>query len=484
MWRPEESPRYALPDVDRFLDVLNRSADFFAPLERIYVARAPGRLDLMGGIADYSGALVLELPLNVATFAAVQAVPEQTLVMQTTAAADIGVDARVAVPLDTLLPRDEPLDYSAAHELLTANARESWAAYVAGVLVVLQRECGVRGRTGLRVLVHSEVPPSAGVSSSAALEVAAMWAICAAWGVELEGREVEFAQLCQKVENVVVGAPCGVMDQMTSACGQRGRLYALLCQPAEPQGLVPLPPEVEVWGICSGVRHGVSGADYTGVRVGAFMGYRIIAHRSALPATSLGDGRVAVDDSRWHGYLANVTPAQWELEYRELVPHRINGAAFLERYGGSTDQVTRVDPARTYAVRAPTAHPIYEHQRVGSFLGLLKKGSLGEDQLSCLGKLMYKSHASYGACGLGSEATDRLVELVRDSGPAAGLYGAKITGGGCGGTVAVLARRGARSAVEQVKETYERQTGRHATVVGGSSPGAVQFGGFQLVPSE
>ena len=64
----------------------------------------------------------------------------------------------------------------------------------------------------------------------------------------------------------------------------------------------------------------------------------------------------------------------------------------------------------------------------------------GVGQKSALGELMYESHASYGACGLGSGGTDLLVKLVRESGLATGLYGAKITGGGSGGVVAVLAR--------------------------------------------
>ena len=62
---------------------------------------------------------------------------------------------------------------------------------------------------------------------------------------------------------------------------------------------------------------------------------------------------------------------------------------------------------------------------------------------------MYESHASYSACGLGSDGTDRLVQLVREAGPAAGLYGAKITGGGSGGTVAVLAAPGRRAAIDE-----------------------------------
>src|SRR5438093_7131929 len=100
----------------------------------------------------------------------------------------------------------------------------------------------------------------------------------------------------------------------------------------------------------------------------------------------------------------------------------MSGATFLERYAGSTDQVTSVDPEHVYAVRQPAAHPIYEHHRVQLFRALLQQQPISEESLMLLGELMYQSHASYSACGLGSVGTDRLVELVRQAGPTAGLY--------------------------------------------------------------
>ena len=80
----------------------------------------------------------------------------------------------------------------------------------------------------------------------------------------------------------MVGAPCGIMDQMTSALGRTNKLLALLCQPAEVQGFVTIPDSIGLWGIDSGIRHAVSGSDYTSVRTGAFMGYRMIASLAAL----------------------------------------------------------------------------------------------------------------------------------------------------------------------------------------------------------
>lgn len=505
MWRPISPPSHQLDDLERFLGVLGRHEDLFDTAAPLTVGRAPGRLDLMGGIADYSGALVLELPLASAAYVAVQEADEPTVAVRSPDAASIGAAPDLRLPLDALLPAT-PLSYAEARALLGADHRTSWAAYVLGALAALALEHGLRPRRGLRMLVSSDVPPGKGVSSSAAIEVAAMRALCALYGVALDGRAS--AILCQKVENLVVGAPCGVMDQMTSSLGEQGRLLALLCQPAEPQAAVTIPPELEVWGIDSGIRHAVSGADYGSVRVGAFMGYRIVADLLGLPAEPLGAGRAAVTDERFGGYLANVPPSLWEQQLRAQVPETISGAEFLARYGGTTDTVTHVDPARTYAVRQPAAHPIYEHHRVRLFRSLLESiglpqrtqraqsqnnvvhtasqpsvfsvTSVADETFLLLGELMFQSHASYSACGLGSDGTDRLVELVRAAGPQSGLFGAKITGGGSGGTVAVLARRGSEAAVRALADSYARESGREATILGGSSPGAAQLGALQL----
>lgn len=298
-------------------------------------------------------------------------------------------------------------------------------------------------------------------------------------GTPLDGAEL--ARLCQVAENHVVGAPCGIMDQMTAALGRADHLLALLCQPAEVRGFVPLPPGLGFWGIDSGIRHAVSGSDYTSVRAGAFMGYRILADLAGLKPLGPGPGgTLRFEDPPWHGYLANLTPQEFEDRFAGRLPETMTGAEFLRRYGGSTDAVARIEAGRTYAVRRPTAHPIHEHARVQRFAQLLA-GPPDEAGLREMGELMFAAHAGYSACGLGSAGTDRLVELVREAGEAAGLYGAKITGGGSGGTVAVLGRAGAGAAVAAVARRYAQETGRETAVFAGSSAGACHFGALTLV---
>ena len=99
-----------------------------------------------------------------------------------------------------------------------------------------------------------------------------------------------------------------------------------------------------------------------------------------------------------------------------------------------------------------------------------------EQQLELMGELMYQSHESYSACGLGSRGTDLIVGLVRKEGPSQGMYGARITGGGSGGTVVVLGRKDAYPAIARIVEAYEKIVGYRPYVFSGSSDGAAKFG--------
>jgi L-arabinokinase len=245
------------------------------------------------------------------------------------------------------------------------------------------------------------------------------------------------------------------MDQMTCVFGEENALLTLLCQPARLQPPVPLPGDVEIWGLDSGERHAVGGADYGSVRTGAFMGLRIVNQLAAVP----------VD------YLANIAPSEFEREFLHQLPEEMSGDDFLRQHGGTADRVTTVERGRRYRVRAPSAHPVYERRRAEEFRQLLGE-TPGEERRVRLGALMYESHASYTVCGLGSPGTERLVELVRAEGPAAGLYGARITGGGSGGTVAVLGRQDASAAIVRVAGAFERATGHRPHIFSGSSAGA------------
>ena len=479
MFKIVEGNSQGLSDVEWFVRLLGTLPDglgrFFDTDRDIVVTRAPGRLDVMGGIADYSGSLVLEMPIAEATFAAIQKNSSGKIEI-----ASINSDGErfftFGLNLADLSRNAQPIALASARDFLNKRKGGGWASYIAGAFFVLAKELGIRFDSGAGIVVASQVPIGKGVSSSAALEVSAMQAVCIAYEIDVSPRDL--ALLCQLVENRVVGAACGVMDQITSHCGEAGKLTSIVCQPAEIKGWLDIPDDIEFWGIDSGVRHAVSGSDYSSVRTGAFLGYRIIAELARLHIREIGAGVVEIDDTRWDGYLANVNPEEYEREFRHEIPDAMDGREFLSKFGGITDTVTSVDPNKTYAIKAPAEHAIYENRRVQRFADLMT-ASPEPDRLAQAGELMFGSHESYKACGLTESRTDRIVELVRTSGDE-GLFGARITGGGSGGTVVVLARRESRKAIVELVDRLADETGARPHVFHGSSPGCSLFGHVRL----
>ncbi|XP_077238581.1 L-arabinokinase-like [Tasmannia lanceolata] len=494
------------------------AAGLFNWEEEIFVARAPGRLDVMGGIADYSGSLVLQMPIKEACHVAVQRNHPSKQKLWKHALSRQHANGQRPIPvlqivsfgselsnraptfdmdLSDFMDGDKPITYEKAYKYFAQDPSQNWAAYIAGTILVLMSELGVRFDDSISILVSSAVPEGKGVSSSAAVEVATMSAIAAAHGLKIAPRDL--ALLCQKVENHIVGAPCGVMDQMTSACGEANKLLAMVCQPAEVKELVNIPTHIRFWGIDSGIRHSIGGADYGSVRIGAFMGLKMIkSEAAALLSRSVGSVNPPQHENgtnsyefEEHGielleaeasldYLCNVSPHRYEAFYTKKLPEFMLGETFLDKYVDHNDSVTVIDCKRKYVVRAPARHPIYENFRVKAFKVLLTAATTDE-QLSALGELMYQCHYGYGECGLGSDGTDRLVKLVQERqhrSESRTLFGAKITGGGSGGSVCVIGRNCIRSSEEilEIQQRYKAATGYLPYIFEGSSPGAGKFG--------
>ncbi|KAH6798543.1 arabinose kinase [Perilla frutescens var. frutescens] len=493
--------------------------------EDIIVARAPGRLDVMGGIADYSGSLVLQMPIREACHVAIQrSHPDKQKLWKHAQArqqnkghgskpvlqvVSFGSELSNRAPtfdmdLSEFVEDGRPISYKKAQHYFAQDPSQKWAAYVAGTILVLMTELGVQFVDSISILVFSAVPEGKGVSSSAAIEVATMSAVAASHGIDIAPRDL--ALLCQKVENHIVGAPCGVMDQMASACGEANKLLAMLCQPAEVVGHVEIPPHIRFWGIDSGIRHSVGGADYGSVRIGTFMGRKMIkslaseqlhsyiTNRDLKKAGGLNndemdeDGRDLLEADAAMDYLCNISPHRYEECYVNKIPEFVLGNDFIENYDHHDDPVTIIDKNISYAVSTPTRHPVYENFRVKAFKALLS-ATPSDDQLSALGELMYQCHYSYGACGLGSDGTDKLVQLVQEMQhskslkPYSGtLFGAKITGGGSGGTVCVMGNNISRSSEQilKIQQKYKAITGFLPYVFEGSSPGAGTFGYLRI----
>jgi galactokinase len=360
---------------------------------------APGRLDLLGGVADYAGALVLEMPTRQSTNVVVEGEGEFVVGPAVLSAAE--------------LARWASLPYEEVRRQLVELPR--WTHYVIGVAVVLLRH-GVIGAARGRVEVRSDLPESVGAASSAALEVATARAL-GAGGIH----PLRLATLCQEAENQVVGAPCGIMDQVAVALGVPGAVLPVLCRPASVETAVTVPDGLEVVGWPTGAAHDVSGVSYRRARAAAFMGKRMVedsvgrswAWGSELPADEV-----------------------------EALPEVVGGSAFLDRWGDHGDDVTSVSAEEWYPVRAATRFGGAEHDRCRVALPALRRG----DALA-VGACMAASQAGYDAMGLGHPTATTVVgrALARP-----GVHGARSSGGGCGGTVVVLCEHGALDDLDEL----------------------------------
>jgi galactokinase len=358
--------------------------------------RAPGRLDLLGGVADYSGALVLEIPTRQAT--EVEATPAESLFVG---------------PVDLTLEEMARLAAMPYPEVrLAFRPFPRWTHYVLGVALVLVRH-NVIEPPRARLSVSSDLPVSVGVASSAALEVATARAL----GAEVD--PFRLAALCQEAENHVVGAPCGIMDQVSVAAGEPGVILPVLCRPASVRPPQALPPGLEVVGWPSGAEHDVSGTPYARARAAAFMGKRMVEQSA---------GR----SWRWVSEL----PA----DALAGLPELVTGDEFLSRWDRTGDDVTTVDAHESYPVQAATAFGVEENRRSEAALEGLRRR-----RHDVLGGLMADSDSAYRAMGLGHPATAAIVAEARSR---PGVHGARSSGGGCGGTVVVLCEQGVLDDVE------------------------------------
>jgi galactokinase len=192
------------PDLSRRALVAQAFQQRFDSLPALW-ARAPGRVDLMGSHTDYNLGFVLTLPIGRDTWIAARPRPDRQVRLHS-----MNLEADATFSLDAL---ERP-------------AGRDWSNYVRAVAAVLQQE-GLEPR-GFEGVIHSTVPMSSGLSSSAALECATATLLEALGGWALA--PVKKALLCQRAENQFVGVNCGILDQYTSCVGQAGCALLLDCR--------------------------------------------------------------------------------------------------------------------------------------------------------------------------------------------------------------------------------------------------------------
>lgn len=317
---------------------------------------APGRVNLIGEHTDYNGGFALPIALPQRTTVAFSPAEIDTLTVLSAAA-----DASVRIPLDTV-----PGEVS------------GWAAYVAGVIWAL-REHGVAVPGGT-LSISSDVPIGSGLSSSAALECAVLGALISAAGVQID--RIERARIGQRAENDYVGAPTGLLDQLSSLFGE---VSAALLIDFRDVAVHPVPFDPDASGVTlllfdSGQRHGHVDGEYA-------------ARRASCERAAAALGVASLRE----------------------VQHR--GVQVLDGIA---------DPVDVRRAR----HVLTENERVLDFVA-----ACAELDFAAAGRLLTASHASMRD---DFEITTAHLDLIVDAAVAAGALGARMTGGGFGGCVIAL----------------------------------------------
>jgi len=371
--------------ADAANDLTEKFVRLFGQLPAI--VNAPGRVNLIGEHTDYNEGFVLPAAIQFHTSVAFAPRKDNKLVCRSENYA-------------------EQVEFTL--EQLPTKARAHWSDYVVGVAEMLSQQGIPLG--GANLLICGDVPLGAGLSSSAALEVAVCHALEEMNSVKTEGARV--ARLCQRAENEFVGAQCGIMDQFVSVHGKKDHAMLLDCRTLEYRHL-PLPENVRLVICNTMIRSSVAGGEYNQRRKECEAGAQFFGGRSP--------GVRALRDVSMEDFLRH------EAELPEKVRKRCR-------------------------------HVITENARVAQ-----AAEALASHDLNRFGLLMGESHASLrDDFQVSCKELDILVDLA---GQADGVYGARMTGGGFGGcTVNLVKSQRADEFQSRVAGGYERATGKRPEI--------------------
>jgi len=367
-----------------------------------WVVRAPGRVNLIGEHTDYNDGFVLPLAIDRAIWIALRPRDDRRVVVHS---------------VDFDQSRDFSLDELIDEAGKPRNQGDGWIEYVKAMAWSLQ-DAG-HDLTGWEGVVEGDVPVGAGLSSSAALEIATARAFTAAGALDWDSAGM--ARLGQRAENLWIGVNCGIMDQLISAAGRAGHALLIDCRSLRTRP-VPFPPGVAVVILDTATRRGLVDSAYNERRAQCEAAARFFD----VPA------------------LRDV-----ELDV-------------FERLASGLDE-----PAQSRAL-----HVITENSRTLQAVDAMERG-----ELCALGVLMRKSHASLrDDYEVSSDALDAMVESAQAH-PA--CYGARMTGAGFGGcAVAIVEAQAGDDFSQTVAADYQRKTAHTPAVyVCQPSNGAEVFAG-------
>ena len=346
-----------------------------------WLVTAPGRINLIGEHTDYNDGFVLPMAIDRAVCIALRPRPGRQVRLHSL---DFG--QTLVFSLDAL-----------------RNENGGWAEYVKGVAWAL-------GEAGLKLgawegVLGGDVPIGAGLSSSAATELAVARAFAVA--SDLAWDPVAMAKLCQRAENRWVGLNCGIMDQLISAAGEAGHALLIDCRSLAITS-VPVPPQVRFLVLDSAAPRTLAGSAYNVRR--AECEAAVSKLQAAYPGISA---------------LRDVTPAMLAAGADRLAPNELQRAR----------------------------HIVSENARV-----LASVQALNEGDMRRLGETMVDSHASLrDDYEVSSRELDTLVDLALAT---PGVLGGRLTGAGFGGcAIALVLPEAAGVASESIMQRYRAATG-------------------------
>ena len=361
--------------VDRFHEIFGREGS-------VFLAQAPGRVNLIGEHTDYNGGYVLPIAIDRSVRIAFR--PTRSLRVEIVS---LNYGGRETFDLNALARRDEP----------------GWINYPMGVANAL-REAG-HEVSGFEGVVQGDVPVGAGLSSSAAFEVAAILAFCSVSGVDLD--RCEMARLCQRAEHTFAGVKCGIMDMYVSLYAEKDRAVLIDCARLTHE-LEPLDGSRAAIVVCdTRVKHELAQSEYNTRRSECESAFAKLRQR--IPAAET---------------------------YKDISLHQFN-----ENSGVLSGKEL---------MRA--RHVVTENQRVLDSVAALRAGDL-----AAFGRLMNASHDSL-RCDyeVSCDELDLMVDLARK---VEGVLGSRMTGGGFGGcAVSLVLPEAVDDFVRAVTSGYEAKT--------------------------
>lgn len=445
----------------------------------LWLTRAPGRLDVLGGPGEEPGAASVAAPLARCAYCAIQSREDQAIRVRWLRPASQGGPLNWEGDVGSLYTKKgPPRSLAVLRQVFTAE--RAWMMAVVAAMLGLRRTRQLNTpKRGFDLVLWSRLPEEAGFGQAAALGTAVAMGFKAFSG--LAKRRVDGIQVARAVvqgAREILGVEIPLADALTSALGRRNCVLYMEHGAEPAMQWVPLPPQCLLAAVELGAGGAVPEAELRAAQVGASMA---LAH---LNAALKRDHKAPVPG------LGKVNPAEFEEAWKGLIPVEEPGGEWLKVFRRAHEELAAaVDKDRVYRLRALAEHQVQESERVRRFVSnvaeyarTMREGFLGE-----AGRCLSRSASSLElSCGFQLGGVAPFLAAVRDAGREVGIFGARASDCGRFGVVAVLLHQSARQPLRELAEQHACPPGRVPTIVSDTEDGCVLSGWWEgiLEPRE